>query len=238
MIAPQTLIAEDLAFLGQVDGLKTAVQESDLKATGCIQFNPEEMLIVLRSLIQQGAKPGANFLDLGAGLGLQVAIAAYLGLNARGIELNPVLAAEAARRINHLRETGFISQGVTCEVVEGSYYPRDYIHLRASQRTLATMYEPLSHRKVFFPVAYRGEDSNLTSMLASADLVFFFSWPEQAPSVFEVFSRYAKNSATLIEPNDRPYDPKLFAELGLNHKLTSPILGHTIRIVNKHQVEV
>lgn len=79
------------------------------KKPGYHSLDPGYVIDQLNYLLNNGEiKSGANFLDLGSGLGANVAAAARMGLNSFGIELDRLLAAGSREIITKLEREDLI----------------------------------------------------------------------------------------------------------------------------------
>lgn len=158
-------------------------------------------LLKTHSLIKEGDK----FLDLGSGFGYAVVCAAYYGLQAQGIEINPLLAEGSNELFKYVKQEKIINPDSICNVVEGSYFPDEYLELRNSKKSIAKKYEiklktaekNINH--VFHP---KGNDFDIYEKLGvrlnEIDLFYNYCWRDNVPSVTEIFSLYAKDDAILM----------------------------------------
>ena len=182
---------------------------------------------------------GAVFLDLGAGKGRIVREAAHLGLRAYGIEYHAELVSASDLKIADAQRFGEIQKDRICRVVQGSYYPPDYIRLRAQGQAVALHHEdrffdgitsdelscfsfPRKTRaRVFYPIA-SDHDPFAALGIAWHDVSVFFSytWGVEFPSQLEIFSRYAAPGAVFL--NETAAEPEkhedLLEALGLQQK--------------------
>ncbi len=196
----------------------------------------------ISALIESGeVSPTGRFLDLGAGDGKIVVDAGSLGLNSYGIEINPNLAQQWEENIRSGREHGKTPDNSRCQVVLGSYYPKEYIFLREQGRTIAPRYEDgLFYRsygsetvccdlgderdRVFHPVSSDQDPFKALGFhIEDVDLFFNYSWGIELPSVLEMFSIFGRRDSVLLN-NSAGYPvehKKMLVEMGL---VMEPIL--------------
>ena len=130
-----------------------------------------------------------------------------------------------------------------CSVVQGSYYPQEYIQRRASGSAVTLAHEdmfwqllpgdggatlwPFSYEdakkdRVFHPVATKPDPyKRLGISLSTVDVFFSYTWGPELPSQLELFSLYANPSAIFLnETAEEPYHhPQLLEELGLQQEM-------------------
>lgn len=178
----------------------------------------------LRLLLRQGeAKEGDHFFDMGAGMGICAIAAAHLGFNAFGIEINQTLCECAEKMISYSRENGFIQDDVECKVVNGSFFPNDYVERRKRKETVVRRYEngiflygfdngeifevPMSKIEAEEKLVFRKQkidtEDALGISLRAIDVFFSYSWGVQMPSQLEIFSLYAKKDAVFMNSPER-----------------------------------
>ncbi len=173
---------------------------------------------------------GTTFLDWGAGKGRLLIEAARLGFHAYGIEYHQELVSAAEREIADARRSGAFGDESICRVVQGSYYPKEYIALRAQGQAVALQHEdrffdgitsdqltcfsfPSKKKaRVFYPVASE-HDPFVALGIAWHDVSVFFSytWGIELPSQLEIFSRYAAPGAIFL--NETAAEPEKHQEL-------------------------
>jgi|GEM_PF-4024154 len=188
------------ALLGATDadiGLRRMLRR--VRDTGFVPFEPEYALEAFYHLLGQGRlRPGARLLDLGAGTGNIVAVAAVAGLNADGIEIDKGLVYRARRKIKTLRSQGLLPAEVSTHVVWGNYLPQEYFTAHRKGESIASRYEdrPLPPR---WRTHHGGDPyGTLGAEPSSFDSFFCYAWQQQVPSVCEFFSRYARPDAVLL----------------------------------------
>jgi hypothetical protein len=205
---------------------------------------PPKLKKILKGLLEEGAlKEGDIFLDLGAGKGTPMRIAASKGFRAYGIDLNETVVDEGVEEIRVARETGEIPRDAVCELVQGSYFPKEYIALRESGKSIAVLYEsgnffthfpggehlflpydPDEKRERFHPVSSDNSPyENLGIRLQEVDLFFSYTWGPELPSQLELFSKFASPEAIFVNHWARfpENGTRLIEELGLFYETIS-----------------
>ena len=98
----------------------------------------------LQKCIARGLVPADPvFLDLGAGKGEIVFRAARDGFHSYGIEFHQGFVDSAWRMISLKKLRDELPETTRCSVVQGSYYPQEYIQRRASESAVALAYEDM-----------------------------------------------------------------------------------------------
>lgn len=142
-------------------------------------FIPSDYPTVYQALVRcrsLGFDPGL-FLEWGAGFGVVAGIAALLGHDAYGIELDPALAEHARSLLE--------DQGIEAPIVTGSYVPDDFDETGADPEFLSVA-----------PGTPAYDDLGLT--IAEFDAIFVFPWPGTETMHFELFDRFASLGALLL----------------------------------------
>ncbi len=197
-------------------------------------------------------REGSSFMDWGAGDARCIIAAANSGFRAYGIEINREVFGRGIENIRisksdedsddrHLRGMNLGGDSV-CELVEGSFYPRDYVEGRGNGG-IAARYESgrfLKHHPSGRESRYsawdesRG-DENLSDRflldfserdpydalgldIGAVEVFFSYSWGPEIPSQLELFRNYAhEDSKLLIDCAGIPEDLEgLAGELGLH----------------------
>lgn len=156
--------------------------------------------IIENGEIKRYFNKGAKVLDLGSGTGSSSFVWAALGYDVVGIEISNNLfniAQEAlAKAKPHLKNN--------ITFIEGSYFPKSYHELRKSKISIALNLEKKrceigDSNEHLFDVCEKDiyKENNLD--IHSFDIFYAYSWPIQSPSIKEIFTLYAKQSAILVD---------------------------------------
>lgn len=160
------------------DELRAALRHlPGVDRAGFISSELQEVYDALRSVLNKDLHRGTVFCEWGCGLGAVCALAASLGLEAHGIEIQPELV-EASRG---LLET----LGLEASIVQGSFLqPGDEDLLTDRVKTCTETSD----------AAYR----ELGLSLAGCDIVFSYPWPGEEVLHDRVFLRHAGPGALLL----------------------------------------
>lgn len=123
----------------------------------------------LRRLADDGLIAGRRFCEWGAGFGVVASLAATLGYEASGIEIEPDLVAEA-RRLS-------AAHAIDVEFFVGSYTPAGAFDDTIDEDRL---HEPLGFRPTEF------------------DVIYVYPWPAERKIVAGLFERFAPRDALLV----------------------------------------
>jgi hypothetical protein len=147
-----------------------------------VAFVPSDFAIVYRAL--EAARelmlaPGRRFVEWGSGMGVVSCLAAMLGFDAIGIEIEPELVALSERLASDF--------GLDVEFVEGSFLPVGSEELVDQQGDVTWL---------------RTDGADAYALLDlepdDFDVVFAYPWPGEEQIVFDVFEAYAATGALLI----------------------------------------
>jgi len=151
--------------------------------------------------------PGEKVLDLGSGAGDSVLTWSYKGYSVTGIEIDKKLYTGSKELLKQYSDI----MKAPVELFNGSYYPKKYIEERKNKERIQLIEEDLKtyliehspsnikHLKQRFkPVCNRDiyEMNNID--LKKIDIWFAYLWPYQAPSVFDMFIKYARDDAKIL----------------------------------------
>lgn len=154
--------------------------ESDLASVG----------LALSRILERGLAEGPVFCEWGSGLGGVCAVAASLGYEAHGIEIEPGLVKASRELLDDL--------GLDVTIAEGSFLRADDAALVGCEQT----------RDV------TGEDAYLELGLTPADcnVIFAFPWPGEELGFDRIFARHAAKGALFVTYHDQ--DRVLVQRLG------------------------
>ena len=150
--------------------------------------DPELFYRVLKTITERNLSPGQVFCEWGCGFGICACIAAKLGYEAYGIELDSRMAQEARSLVEDL--------GVPVEVLETSYVPDGFdSYSGMGGEVLIKDHEMLSGDSHFAPALnYDGMERDI----AEIDIVFVYPWPLEQAFMQELFDEIADEGALLI----------------------------------------
>jgi hypothetical protein len=127
----------------------------------------------LCTVYQRRLAPGLTFCEWGSGLGVVAGLAALVGFQARGIEIDESLV-RASRKL--LR-----SHGLEVPIIAGSYKPVGIYSGDVPEVDGRPRFEP--------PLDFHP---------AHFDVIYAYPWPAEERVVFEIFRRYAPDASLLI----------------------------------------
>ncbi len=181
--APRTHAAPDAGLAARLDAVCAdgwALWEAFERAprAGFHPFVPADYDAVRAALLPLRA-PGRRWLEWGAGAGTLTVLAALLGFDACGIELDPALVDTAralARR-----------HGADARFVAGSFLPAGYAYRAPDgDRRTGTLGQG--------PSGYLA----LGRALEDFDVVFGYPWAGEAPLMRDLMRRYGRPDAVLL----------------------------------------
>jgi len=128
---------------------------------------------------------GQSFIEWGSGFGVATGMAALLGYEATGIEIQEDLIAKAEALLN--------DQGIEAEFICTSYVPEGYV-----------LYDAVGGDDIVPDDSYhfepgdgpRYEDMDLT--IEEIDLFFVYPWPGEQEMMLKLFDAVAGEGAILI----------------------------------------
>ncbi|MGE0431626.1 MAG: hypothetical protein AB7K09_13965 [Planctomycetota bacterium] len=132
---------------------------------------------VIDAVVRSGLAPGPAFCEWGSGFGVVTVIAATLGLDAVGIEINADLVEES--------EELAAAHDAECDFVCGNFVPTDGQEMADGQDGFD---------------ASGGQDAwtELEMDPSDFDLVYVFPWPDEVSMVQSLFEAFAADDALLI----------------------------------------
>ena len=133
----------------------------------------------LKAVADHGLARGPQFCEWGSGFGVVAGLAAFLGFDSCGIEVEAELVAEA----RHLAD----DHGLAVEFVQGSFVPPggDEKVVRAGEYAWFTTESDAAYDELGLDVA-------------DLDIVFAYPWPDEEAVTADLFDRYAGPGALLV----------------------------------------
>ncbi|MEM9694507.1 MAG: methyltransferase domain-containing protein [Myxococcota bacterium] len=180
--------------------LRTTIDESDrrideLFASGgneqvprYMPSDPELFSRVLSAVKRLELPLGEVFCEWGCGLGVCACIAAQLGYQAYGIELDPRMAEMARRFADDL--------GIQVEILETSYIPEGYDSSSGIGGEILIKEEPM--------IGLDGRDASrlryegMEPTVDEVDIFYAYPWPLEQDFIQELFDEVAGEGAILI----------------------------------------
>jgi len=176
-LSTAALPADVLEFLEEADDRIDEFQR-ETRVPAFVPSNYPGAYAVLKGLIASPKLRGNRFCEWGSGFGVVACLAAELGFEAYGIEIDGELVA-AARRLAE-------DYHFEAEFAQGSFVPRggdDRVHAAGSYAWLTTdsdfVYSDLGHTPDDF------------------DLIFAYPWPDEEAVTADLFERFAGTGALL-----------------------------------------
>jgi hypothetical protein len=152
--------------------------QRDCRTPGFVASNYEMVYAVLRTIAEQDLAPGNSFCEWGSGFGVVACLAAQLGFEACGIEVEAELIDQA------------------CRLADDFELPVTYLHGSFLSRKDA---RALADRADFAWLATEDSDApELELEPADFDLVFVYPWPDEEKVVEQLFARQAAPGAVLL----------------------------------------
>ena len=152
------------------------------------KYVPSDPLVVhagLADLIAGGHLRGPVFCEWGCGFGVATGIAALLGLEAHGIEIEEALADHA--------ETLLTDLGIPARILRTDYLPDGYEESDGvGGKDLISPAETTAPGGCVWAPEYDGLDP------AEVDLFFVYPWPGQEQLMMDLFAAVATDGAILL----------------------------------------
>lgn len=142
-------------------------------------FVPSDYVMVYRMLEAVRGQTGPEFCEWGSGLGVITCLAAMLGFDAVGIEIEPRLV-DASRRLA-------LDHALNVEIVCGSYVPDGHVPVVELEGDYVMT---LEHGRAAYEELGLDPDD--------FDCIFAYPWPGEDDVVTELFHRYAARGAVLV----------------------------------------
>lgn len=149
-----------------------------------IASEPAQVYAALKYVREEGLALGDRFVEWGSGFGVATSLAALLGYEATGIELEDGLV-EIAESLAATHKTG-------AEFLATSYIPEGYISYEHIGGTDIVPDDSFGHEAE--PPRYEGMDIPLDEV----DVFFVYPWPGEQEMMLKLFEAVAGEDAILI----------------------------------------
>tara|TARA_Y200000002_G_scaffold175604_1_gene144789 strand:+ start:166 stop:795 length:630 start_codon:yes stop_codon:yes gene_type:complete len=149
-----------------------------------VASEPAQVYAALRHVRDEGLALGERFIEWGSGFGVATSLAAQLGFEATGIELEDGLVA-IAESLAEKHQTG-------AEFIATTYIPEGYISYDHVGGSDIVPDESFGHQAE--PPRYDGMDIGLNEI----DIFFVYPWPGEQEMMLKLFQSVASEDAILI----------------------------------------
>lgn len=150
-----------------------------------VPSEPAQVYAALSHVTEQGLPLGETFIEWGSGLGVGTGLAALLGYDAHGIEIEETLVEGA--------ESLLADQGIDAEFLPVSYIPDGFISYDALSGHDIVRDDSFGH-SVDGPPRYDGMDLDIEEV----DLFFVYPWPGEQEMMLKLFDAVAGEGAILV----------------------------------------
>ncbi|MDQ8195574.1 hypothetical protein QEH59_14165 [Coraliomargarita sp. SDUM461004] len=149
-----------------------------------VASEPAQVYAALKHVRDQGLALGDRFIEWGSGFGVATSLAAQLGYEATGIELEEGLV-QIAESLAATHQTG-------AEFINTSYIPEGYISYEHIGGTDIVPDDSFGHQSE--PARYEEMDIGLDEI----DVFFVYPWPGEQEMMLKLFESVASEDAILI----------------------------------------
>ena len=149
-----------------------------------VASEPTQVYAALKHVRDEGLALGERFIEWGSGFGVATSLAAQLGFEATGIELEDGLV-EIAESLAEKHQTG-------AEFIATTYIPEGYISYDHVGGSDIVPDESFGHHPE--PPRYEGMDIGLDEI----DVFFVYPWPGEQEMMLKLFQSVASEDAILI----------------------------------------
>ncbi len=189
-LAGFTPSAEATRLIDEVDRMIDAFDDANGRKENplYVPCDPALLYAAIASITESDLPIGRVFCELGSGFGLGVCLAALLGYEAYGIEIDKKLvdaAGELAQR-----------QGIEATFICGSYFPEGYSAYEGMAGSELVKPESSGNRSdaFHFHPRYEGMDRDTDEI----DVFFVYPWPKEHEMMVELFDDLSVDGAILI----------------------------------------
>ncbi len=149
-----------------------------------VASEPAQVYAALKYVRDEGLALGERFIEWGSGFGVATNLAAQLGFEATGIELEDGLV-EIAESLAKKHQTG-------AKFITATYVPEGYISYDHVGGSDIVPDESFGHQA--YPPRYDGMDIGLDEI----DVFFVYPWPGEQEMMLKLFESVASEDAILI----------------------------------------
>lgn len=150
-----------------------------------VPSEPAQVYSALKYVTDQGLPLGTQFVEWGSGFGVGTGLAALLGYEATGIEIEAALVAKA--------EALLADQAIAAEFIQTSYIPEGFISYDAVGGGDIVADDSFGHQLDHQP-RYEGMDIDVEEI----DLFFVYPWPGEQEMMLKLFNAIAGEGAILV----------------------------------------
>ena len=178
----------------------------DIRKTGFYSISHIELNREIENALSEGILKGnESVIELGSGLGLSSLVWAANGFNINGMEIDQELYSQSQIMLADLSHQKVLN-GEAIKLVQGSYFPIEYIEFRKKHATKTlTLENDFSYTRlarnneVFFPIQNNPElyNDKFGKNYSDFDITYAYIWDLQTPSTLEMFALLSKKEAIL-----------------------------------------
>ncbi len=150
-----------------------------------VPSEPAQVYAALKYVSDQALPLGSNFVEWGSGFGVGTGLAALLGYDATGIEIEAVLVQKAEALLQ--------DQGIDATFLATSYVPEGYMSYDALSGADIVRDDSFGYELDHQP---RYEDMDID--VEEIDLFFVYPWPGEQEMMLKLFDAVAGEGAILV----------------------------------------
>lgn len=186
-VAPVDIPPKVRAFIDEADRRCEVFYDQQLnkRYPRYVPSEPDQVYAALHYVTESGLPYGNRFIELGSGFGVATGLAALLGYEATGIEIQEALVEMARGLID--------DQGIDAEFICTSYVPEGYLLYDAVGGDDIIEDNSFGHHADASPCY--GE---METPINEIDLFFAYPWPGEQEMMLKLFDAMAGEGAILI----------------------------------------
>lgn len=153
-----------------------------------VPSEPAQVFTALRRIAGSELLLGRVFCEWGSGFGVATGLAALLGFEAHGVEIEEPLTNQARALLADC--------GIDATIIQSSYIPEGYTNYSAwgGDQLIEDASSSYGAAERAFSPRYAGMDCDLDEI----DLFFVYPWPPEQEMMLELFDRFAGDGALLL----------------------------------------